>query len=74
MHLRSIAHSLIAVVLSALPALAQSYPPSSGYPQPAGGNVQPNQPVEPQSPTLVPRGAQNNPACSSRSRPGRRLR
>ena len=60
MHLRSIACLLIAVIfMMAAPVLAQSYPPSNGgYPQPVAGNVQPNQPVQPNPPTLVPRGQQ----------------
>ena len=58
MHLRFIACSLMAVVSMAVFASAQSYAPNGGYPQPSGGNVQPDQPVQPRLPTLVPRGQQ----------------
>jgi len=55
MHSRTIAYALIAAISMAVSALAQTYPPNGGYPQPSGQNVQP---VQPQLPTLVPRGAQ----------------
>jgi TIGR03009 family protein len=58
MHLRLISYSLVAVLLTVASATAQQIQQPSSYPQPAGQNVQPNQPVGPNQPTLVPRGGQ----------------
>jgi TIGR03009 family protein len=57
MPVRLIAYALLSALLMAATASAQSNPPG-GYPQPSGQNVQPDQPVQPQLPTVVPRGAQ----------------
>jgi TIGR03009 family protein len=58
MHSRLIALSLIVAISMTAAASAQQYPPNGGNPQPSGENVQPgspNQPVQPQLPTLEQR-------------------
>jgi TIGR03009 family protein len=77
---RTIACLLTAVVLTATVAMAQQqYPPNGGYQQPSGGNYQPSgqpnggygqpdQPVQPQDPTLERRGAQ--PGMQPGTQPG----
>lgn len=59
MPLRFISHTLLVLILTAAFASAQQYPPNNGgYPQPSGQNVQQDQPVQPQTPTIERRNAQ----------------
>jgi TIGR03009 family protein len=58
MPFRFVAYTLLGAIFMAGSISAQNYAPSGGYPQPSGGNFQPDQPLQPQTPMLIPRGSQ----------------
>jgi TIGR03009 family protein len=64
MHFRLVALASALIALTTLSAAAQQYPPEGGYPPPSSGNVQrapsnePDQPIQPQLPTIERRDGQ----------------